>query len=247
MRIGVIDLISTAGLLLLLAHSPAAAADIPSGAAAPAPILSPEPSGPPSSFSVGPTVGTDGLGFQVGYRHDASFGGRAKLTVLQYDSKFTADQLRLKGSADFVNGTLMGDWYPFEGGFRVSAGIRVGQNRVKVRAEATDGYFYLNNLPFYAASTALTSVSGKAEYNAIQPVLTIGYEGQPSTALPLLLSIDAGVAYVGTSKVKLSAEGPEANNPSVVSALRAQETSTKRELNKYSFVPVLNVAAVYKF
>lgn len=234
--------VSVIAVLVLSAGGWARAADLPPQA----PILSPEPSGPPSAFSAGPTFGTDGIGFQVGYRDNPSFGGRATLSLLKYDAKFTASDLRVKGSVEFIDGTLMADWYPFEGGFRVSGGLRFGQNRVKVRAEATNGTFVVGGLN-YNDVTGITSITGKAQYNPVIPVLTIGYAGQPSTALPLLLSIDAGIAYVGTSKVTLSAEGPQAGDAIFQRRLRDQEASIKREVNKHPIVPVLNVAAVYRF
>jgi hypothetical protein len=224
----------------------ASAADLPQHSA-PQPLLSPELSGPASSFSVGPSVGSDGLGVELGYRHDANFGARARAAVLSYDAHFTADQSRIKGSVDFVNGSLIADWYPFQGSLRVSAGLRLGQNRVKIRSEASNGFFQIGDGQYPAGPSAITAVTGRAEFNAVTPMLTIGYEGQPSTALPLFLSIDAGVAYMGTSKVRLTAEGPDAGLPGLKTDLRALEASAKRELNNYAVVPVLNVAAVYRF
>jgi hypothetical protein len=224
---------------------PGLAADLPSTAEPPA-ILSPQPTGPASAFSAGPVVGVDGVGFQAGYRYDQSFGGRALLQVLHYDNKFTATGLRFKNTIDFINGTLMADWYPFQGGFRVSAGLRFGQTKLKVRAQASDiGTFVVNGSSY--ATAGISSITGTAEYNPVAPVLTIGYEAQPSSALPLFLSIDAGAAYLGTAKVKLKADGPDAADPTFQSNLRAQEKAAKRELDNWPVTPVLNVSLTYLF
>lgn len=249
MSIGVVRglLAAASGFVLAVAPGSAWSADLPEAAPA-ASVLSSSPFGPPSSFSAGPVIGLDGAGFQVGYRHQSGFGGRASVTGITVSRTVTAGALSTKLSGSVVMGTAMLDWYPLPAsGWRVSAGLSAGRQFAKATARANGaGAFNIGGFD-YDVDTQISSVTGKVRYNAVAPVLTVGYEGRPFEGLPLLVSIDTGVAFRGKPKVTMTATGPMAGDADFQADLEKQRVDLKRKVDNLSVMPVLRIAASYAF
>src|SRR5690606_34476538 len=87
--------------------------------------------------SLGVTGGTLGIGPEVGYRISNNFGVRASATFLGISHDVESDDVTYKGDLDLQSFGATIDLHPFGGGFRLSAGARISDNKVKLAATPT--------------------------------------------------------------------------------------------------------------
>lgn len=147
-------------------------------------------------YWVTPNAGTLGIGIEGGYRWNEYWGARASLNggglTFTYHDK----------DADLINRTMLlsagvtGDYYPFAGDFRVSAGVRLSANKI-------DGE--MRNLKKHGKNYTITIDDPLTDYtmrqNAVQPYIGIGYSVEIKQRVSL--NFDLGALYAGTPSLSV--------------------------------------------
>ena len=136
--------------------------------------------------------------------------------------------------------TLLGDWFPFASyTFRLSAGLSYNNNKPNVVAVPTINKIIGGDV--YNKDN-LGNLGVDLSFNKINPYIGIGL-GKPTDGVQGFgYTVDLGVYYQGSPKVKLSADGLLAPSASPV-----QEAIVEKNLNWFQWFPVVSFGLSYTF
>jgi hypothetical protein len=223
----ILGLVATLGLapLSARAQAPAETAGTPAG-----------------SYGAGLNVSTLGIGAEGGYRFDNHFGVRVGANGFAYSFNKTFDSTPYSVDAHLASGGGLVDYYPFETGLRLTAGVKINGNGASATSTPT-GNVKIGGSTFTPAQ--IGTLNAHIGYDTVAPYLGLGYAGRVSPAFEL--SVDAGVMYEGRAGVSLTASSPSANTPAVQSALASERSQIEHDANYLEFFPVLTLAATYRF
>lgn len=207
-----------------------------------APALAQGP-GPDGRVSAGATAGTLGIGPEAGYRFSALLGVRANAGWFRWDEDFDIDDVDYNGKLKLNSYGLMADIYPFRGKFRVTAGVRLSDNKVRLRASPGEPVTIGDRV---YTPAEIGSLRGNVETNAVAPMLAIGYAGR--LAPGWAVGIEAGALFHGRPEVgELTASGLLADNPQFQEDLRREIEDIEDEVEKYKVYPVVQLSVSYRF
>ncbi|BAP88459.1 uncharacterized protein E1O_13280 [Burkholderiales bacterium GJ-E10] len=231
--------LAAATAVTLLGLPPSAIAD--GAQPAPPPVTS-------ASFGVALTAGLSGVGVDLALPINPSFGLRATVSGLSLSHNGTY------GTSDVWNGNLklaqyglLGDYYPFAGSFRLTAGVIYDANQLDVNGTASGTYTFGGQT--YNAGEIGTA-TGTVTWNRFAPYLGIG-AGNLAGSPGFHTGFDLGVLYAGRPSVTLTATcsaGAVACNQSTLNQnVAAEQASLQSEANKFRFWPVARVEIGYAF
>ncbi len=196
------------------------------------------------TLAAGITAGTLGVGPELSLRPTEHLGVRANLGWLSFSRDHDVNDINYNGDLGLLSIGAMADWYPFDGGLRVSGGARWNGNDIDLSATPS------NNVTIGGTTYTPADIgrlTGTAEANAIAPVLTVGYAGDLSRGFTL--GVELGVMYQGAPEIKnLRARGGLLeNDPGLLGDLQDEETRIENEVDAYRFWPVVQVMLLYRF
>lgn len=195
-------------------------------------------------IDAGISAGTLGYGPQAGFVVvPGKFDARLNFGYLNYSYNTTSQGVAYDGHLKLNNVGLLGDWHPFDGGFRVTAGAFYNNNKFDLTGQSSGGTFSFNGVTYTAAQTG--SVTANVSFNSVAPYLGIGW-GDNSEKAGLHFTSDLGVMYQGRPKATITATGA-ASNPALASDVRAAQDKLQSDLNSFQWYPVVQVGLVYRF
>jgi len=193
--------------------------------------------------SVGVTAGTLGIGPEVAYRVSDMFGVRGNATFLSVGRNVQSNDIDYDGKLKLGSGGLMVDVFPMGGGLRISAGARINNNKVRLRATPSSDV-EVGDETYSPAEVGV--LSGKVKANSFAPTLTIGWAG--GAARGINFGIEAGAMFEGSPRISdLSATGSLASNPDFQASLRQEEQEVEDDLDQYKVYPIVQIALGYRF
>lgn len=216
----------TTAIIATLLSAPALAAD---GDAAP--------------FYLGVTGGTLGVGPEVGYRLSENFGVRANASFLSISHGFESDDIDYDGKVKLKSFGAMLDAYPFGGGFRLSGGFRINNNKARAIAEPNGGTYDINGTTYTAAQ--IGTLRADTDIKDFAPALTLGYGGGLSSGL--VFGIEAGALFQGRIKIKPLTYTGTLNSPQLRADLEAERQSVQDDIDDYKVYPILQLTIGYRF
>jgi hypothetical protein len=196
------------------------------------------------TLALGLTGGTLGVGPELSLRPIENFGVRGNVTWLGFGLNENVDDIEYDGDVNLLSVGAMADWYPFDGGLRISAGVRWNGNDLDLSARPANAVT-IGGVTYTPAE--IGRLTGTADANDFAPLLTLGWGGSLKSGLTL--GVEAGFAYQGALKIgDLRARGGllEAD-PSLLADLEAEEERIEREVKSYRYLPVLQVMLLYRF
>lgn len=183
--------------------------------------------------SFGLRIDADGVGFADDDIANCRF--RYAEAAYGYDAK-----VRLGGAVRLLNGGVTADYYPFGDGFRLSGGVVINGNEVTAHGVPT------GQLRIGAATIAGTlpgRVDASATFNAVAPVIGVGYTALLSRHLRL--SADLGAMYEGDPHLSYRLTGfPPL--PSIAANAESERERLQRLLN-YPVYPVAMIGLGWQF
>ena len=227
------------GLAVAATVSTALAADLPSTAAPPPPAPAALPAADLSGWSVGGVISTLGAGAELGYRFNPSFGVRGDIVDWPLNIAFTAGNVRYSARVGFLAGSLLGDYYPFGGAFRLTAGARFDLNTFNLVAQS--GPITISGFTF--TQQQIGTLTSKVTFNPVAPYLGIGVEQPIFADGRVVLTADLGAMYEGTPKVLVAASA----GGLAARFLQAETTLVQHYANKLSFYPIVSLGLKYRF
>ena len=195
-----------------------------------------------SSFSVGLTGGTLGVGPEVDYRGER-FGIRGNATFLGIGRSVESDGVDYDGDLKLRSIGAMADYYPFGGGFRVSAGARINNNRVDLKATPTEDVEIGDEV---YTPDEVGNIIGKVKANKLAPTLTVGWGGGAS-GRGLRFAIDAGAMFQGSPRVTELRTTGMLSDPEFQADLQRERQEIEDDIDNFKIYPILQLGIGYRF
>ncbi|AUW59515.1 hypothetical protein C1T17_16960 [Sphingobium sp. SCG-1] len=189
--------------------------------------------------TVAVTGGSLGVGPEVAYRATKKIGLRGNATFLSFSQSFGSNDLDYDGKVKLRSGGVMVDIYPFDGGFRISAGGRSNGNKGRVVA-TPNGPVTINGTIYTPAQVG--TLSGKAGPKNFAPMLTVGYGGGIRPGLAF--GVDAGAMFQGTVRLHDFTASNAMIRPQDI---EAERRDLQDDIDGYKVYPVLQFSLGYRF
>ncbi len=198
-----------------------------------------------SELAIGAKVGTLGLGSEVTTDLIPRVNLRGSLQWLDFSYETDIEGVNYDLDLSFLHPLVMADWYVFGGSFRLSGGVLFDGTDICLDATVADqveigGHTYSRD--------DLRGIRGEAEFNPIAPYVGIGWGNALSRKHRWGLTMDLGVAFVGSPDVTLS---PLNVDPALAAQVRGdldeEERDIEDELRNFRFYPVLALTLYFRF
>lgn len=162
-------------------------------------------------------VGTQGVGFNLGYEFNRYLKLRFRAAWLSYTYNTDWEDADVEAKLNGNNSGILLDVHPFAGKFRVSAGVNF--NPLSVEADATmendaiqehAGKIYTWGGYDYRVSDQNgedASVHAQYKWRTAQPYLGIGWSSDGDGDRSLYFSFDLGVNFMGSGNFSISHSG----------------------------------------
>lgn len=178
-------------------------------------------------------IGTNGLGIGYAISVSEDFAVRGQYNALPKQS-FTGDvgdfgsTSKLTIDINWSSVQLLGDWYPGDGGFRLTGGVVFNNNKINI-----SGTGEVNGTP--------AVVDGEIKMSdSVAPYLGIGYATRPKTAKGFGFNYDLGVMFQNP-KSTLNATGASQAD------IDAQNAKVQDAINNLKVMPVFGIGVSYSF
>jgi hypothetical protein len=207
----------------------------------------------PKKWAVGvhAQAGTTGLiGVDAGYKFSPNLHARLGLNTGGFNYNYSSQGIDYTSNFKPTNIHLLGDYFPFGGGLRLTGGLVAQSNRFTATAKSGAGnQINLNGTNYDAAQVGTVESEGKFT-NGIAPYLGIGFGTPISSGFGF--NLDAGVMFAGSPTVKLSANNissliPASQQNQIRSDLAAQERQTNDDVKSFNVYPVISIGFSYAF
>jgi len=211
-------------------------------------LLALAPTALSAEIAVGASVSTLGFGVDAELPLGEHFAVRLGAHKATVGRDFSEDGVDYKGDLELENGSLLLDWHPTGGAFRISAGAVLDGNEVVARVSEDDILLEIGNLPIPAS--AVGSLHGTVSFDSVAPYAGLGFSTNFGRGGHWGFLFDAGVLFQGSPEVDL--EGslvPElaALEPLFQIQLLIEEQNLESDIDEYNLYPVISFGVSYSF
>jgi len=200
---------------------------------------------PMASTQAGEIYSQIGLpGLMLGYAHPVSkkFGVRVEWATLgtQTDQR-SESGIDYDGVLKADRTALFADWFPFEGGFRLTGGLSANQYRLALAATGAGGNLTIGNTTY--VTTAADRLDVRVRFPSTTPYLGLGWGHASGTGLRF--SADLGV-MIGRATVGATVSGPLAGQVTPQD-LDAELADLRAGVGRVRAIPQLSLGLGYSF
>lgn len=188
-------------------------------------------------------------GLMLGYAHaiNPSFTVRTDVASLgNYNKDQTESGIDYKAKASFTRLGIFGDYFPFSGGFRLTGGLTVNNQKIDLTSTAQPGS------QMTVGDQTVTLAADDRLYVAIKvpkttPYIGLGW-GHQQANKGFGFVADFG-ATIGKAKLTVEATGTNLGNRSLVTQADIdKETQELRDgVGKITFIPQISLGLNYRF
>lgn len=198
----------------------------------------------PFGLFVSPAVSTLGLGLEGGLRLNETFGFRLGGNGLAFDYDGVEGNVDYEADVTLASLATLVDYHPFQGGFRLSGGLRFNFNQLDLDGTPNDD-ITIGDTAF--SPEEVGTLTGDVGFGVLAPYLGIGY-GATLLQGALSIGFDLGVMYQGQADVDLGSEnGLLSNSAALDASLAIEEDEVEDDLEDFFLYPVLGLAVIYRF
>lgn len=221
------------------------------------PEVSPEPAKQPeetemvssrSGVGVAGMIGTLGYGVELVVGITDNFSARIGYND-SYNSSYTYNSTKSSVNYDFSleprTVSVLGDWYPFEGGFRTSGGLMYNDNQVGLKGFPTGGNYLIGSNTY--SSVEISNLQGTVTFANFAPYIGIGWGNPVQKDKGWGLVMDIGALYQGSPKVNLTATCNVGSCNTLPADLAAESSSLESDLSHYKWWPVASIGISYQW
>lgn len=197
-------------------------------------------------MAVGAKVSTLGIGGDIVVKATDNINARIGVQGYTYDISGSESGVEYDADLELFSGLLIADWFPFDSGFRISAGVMLNNNEIEATGKANAGISFDIGGTTYT-STQVGELKGKIDYNTFAPYVGIGWGNPVKKDSGWSFFCDLGVAFQGSPDVELTANGTLASNAAFRANLATERRELEDELDDYEYYPVVSVGVTYNF
>ncbi len=190
-------------------------------------------------------IGTHGV--LLGYAHpiSSSFTIRGDFgTFGTYKTQDREEGIDYDIEAKLSRAGVFGDWFPFQGGFRLTGGVTFNNMKLDMLARGNGQPMTVGNRTFVSSPDDRLNV--KIEFPKTTPYLGIGYGHQLSKGWGFVFDLGASI---GKARVSETHAGPNLGNPALVSQadIDAELAEIRDGVGKIKAIPMLSIGLRYQF
>ena len=204
-----------------------------------------QPSGD-GRVALGLGVGTNGGIIEGAVALSPAIVLRAQGAFIDFNAGFNSGDIHYGGRLHFNTGGGFADIHPARNPWFLTGGAVVGERKVDVNARPTvAGSFTIHGVTYPV--TEVAQVNGTIDYGNARPFAGLGWDNTFYTAHKIGVRFLAGVVFGADPAVHLAATGPYANDPTVLTNLREEESSLRSQAGDYRYYPVVQLGLNYRF
>jgi hypothetical protein len=207
-----------------------------------------------SNIGLGVKAGTLGIGGEVDFKISDFFHLRGGANYLKYSFDSTISNVDYEMEPEYKNGSVILDWYPFTGAFRISGGIFLNNNEIGITGKPRrDQYTIPDEYSFATPYVDSIRVHGTAEFNTFSPYVGIGWNSNVEKVKGWGVSVELGVLFQGSPEITdyyVTADSPLdsfANHPEVLKVLEDEKQALEEDLEDFQYYPVASIMVHYNF
>ncbi len=189
-------------------------------------------------------VGSPGLGGELRMNFLPDINGRFDATYFPLAVGGESGDVNYEFDLRVMTLPLTMDWHPFHNGFYLSGGLLF--NQTKMDLDTGSGASLTIGGTTYPAAH-LGAVHGRATFHHLAPYVGIGWGNAFGTEGRWGIVTGLGVAFLGRPHISLTATGPIATVPSVMSDLAQEEQDVEDDLSFLRFYPIFSISLFYRF
>lgn len=196
-------------------------------------------------FGLALKAGTLGGGLEGTIGISERFNARLGFNYFSYDTDETESNVDYEFDLTLQTLSLLLDWHPMGGGFRISAGAMNNGNDIEADGKARNGIYEIDNTNYTAAQVG--TLKGEIDFNSFAPYVGIGYGNAVGKDKKWSFGLDLGVMFQGSADVSFSADGVLANDAAFQADLEAERKQLEDSIDDFEFYPVIMIGVSYKF
>jgi len=195
-------------------------------------------------------VGTLGVGGELNVAFSDYAGARIGYNAFKYTRNPTVDSINYDVDAQLRTVSILGDWYPFAGGFRASAGLMYNDNQANYDAVIpATGTITIGGQPFSVSD--ISSLKGTMSFGNVSPYLGIGWGNPVAKNKGWGMTTDIGVLFQGTPNTTLAATCSPSALPFTCSSLQSAASTENAQLQdsvkNFKYWPVVSIGISYQW
>lgn len=198
-------------------------------------------------FGLGIHAGLMGPGIDGFYRLSDKLVLRGAYNAFDYDYDTQEEDVDYEATYSFDNAQLGLDWYPFAGGFRLSAAVVANGNELNLHAVPTGGTFDLNDVTY--AGTDVQELRAKVSYPGTGGYIGLGWGNPVRAGKGFGVTFDVGAYYFGEPEVtqQLTCSPTAADCAGMKANAEADRKKLEDELSDFPFWPLVQLGLSYQF
>ena len=215
--------------------------------AAPASSLASTP-----DFAVAVRAGTPGVGLDLDLGLSPAFGVRVGFSGFDINHNIDTSDVDYAGRLKLATVTGLLDWYVFDGGFHLTAGVAGNETKLDVTGEPNQGTYTINGHTY--SSSQLGSLTGQLKFgDSVSPYVGFGWGNPAGEDGRIHFLFDVGAIYGGTPSVALNAQcGPAAPMGSLAcneaqSDLASEQAKLRHKADILQWYPMVSLGIGVRF
>ena len=194
-------------------------------------------------FDVGVKAGTLGVGAEINYPINSNMTISVGLNTFSKSETDDIDGIEYDVDLDLQTFSVLFNYHPFSGTFRITAGAMLNNNELSLAAKPNATYD-INGTIYTSAEVG--DLEAGVDFEKIAPYIGIGLGSGASSGLSFTL--DVGVLLQGEPNVDLeSTGGTLSNDPTFQAELAQEEASAEDDIKDFDVYPVIAVGMSYRF
>lgn len=194
-------------------------------------------------ISITPKIGTLGLGIDAAYKFNPNLKARLGINYFGLSLETEVEKVKYEINFKAQSFGLLADYHPFQGGFRLSAGLYKTNAKLNIDAASSESYEIQGNT--YNASD-LGKLSGAIKWDKVGPYLGIGYETGFSSNSRFALAFDLGALHIGKAGIDYNATGA-ATDPRLRDDIEKERKEVEKQLGDQEWYPVFSLGLAFRF
>lgn len=194
-----------------------------------------------AEFGIGISLGTNGFGVEAKQSLSPSFDLRFGFSGLYYNLDYEYDDVDYEVKQSLAVPTVMLDWRPMQGMFRMTVGAAYYNDVQNLEAVPEPNPFVYYNIGYgYYNYNQIGVLNGKVSWHRGAPYLGVGWDFLRNKK-GLGFSVDVGAYYRGEPDVSLTASAGGVSQADIDREIRNIEDDA------WSFVPTVQLGMTFKF